>query len=227
MTGFARPIGRRELIIGGTLGLTAIAGGAVTQAAQTEPRAIDPLGQIIPTRIGQWAEAPFGGLRLPQGETPQEGEYDQLLTRYYTSAVAPAVMLLIAYGGTQSGESSVHRPEICYPAAGFTMGASSQLAIAGPSRVRVDARTLVAYAPGRVEQLLYWCRIGQEFPTTDFDQRLAVLRNAVTGQTRDGALIRMSTIDPDAGSVAMLTTFAKAMLYVGDPRAQSLLIGQT
>lgn len=220
------PIARRELIVGGALGLTALGGTVMARATDSPPRRIDPLEQIIPARMGAWSQARLGDLRLPQGENAEDGIYDQVLTRYYTSAAASPVMLLVAYGGTQSGDTSIHRPEICYPAAGFTLDGSSQVALPVTSGPPIAARRITARAPGRIEQILYWCRIGNEFPTTDFAQRLSVLRNAIRGNAPDGALVRISTINPDPnGSLILLAAFAQAMLRIDDPRARALLLG--
>lgn len=221
-----RPISRRELIVGSALAVTALGGIALTTATDYMPRRIDPLDRIIPARLGPWSQSPLGDLRLPRGENPEDGFYDQVLTRYYTSATALPVMLLIAYGGSQSGDTSIHRPEMCYPAAGFALSGSARLAIAVPGGSSLTARRITASAPGRTEQILYWSRIGGDYPTSNFEQRELLLRNALAGRALDGALVRISTIDPDAaGAFATLLAFAQALLHIDDPRARALLVG--
>ena len=219
-------IARRELIVGGALGLAAASGMFISRATATEPRRIDVLDKIIPSRVGNWRQAPLGDTRLPVGEAPDDSVYDQLLTRVYTDPGAVRIMLLVAYGGRQSGDTSVHRPEICYPAAGYTLERQPDVALGLPNGATVSAVRMTARAPGRVEQLLYWTRIGHDFPTTDLAQRLSMLTQSFHGTAPDGVLVRISTVDPDFKSAtSKLTEFAQAMLRLEDHRAQSLLVG--
>lgn len=222
----ARPINRRELIVGGALAATAAAGIILTKATEFQPQRIDPLEKIIPARLGVWAQSPLGDLRLPRGENPEDGFYDQVLTRYYTSTTSLPIMLLIAYGGSQSGDTSIHRPEMCYPAAGFALGGSATVAIPVSEGSPITARQITARAPGRTEQILYWSRIGTDYPTTNFEQRKLLLQNALAGRALDGALVRISTIDPDLSeALPTLLAFAESLLHIGDPRARALLTG--
>lgn len=227
MSQVVAPIGRREMIVGGALALSSLGGVVLSHAADTAPRRISPLDQIIPARLGEWSEAPLMDVYLPRGE-PAEGDiYDQVLTRYYTSTAVPPIMLLIAYGGSQSADTGIHRPEICYPAAGFTLDSSSQVTIPVERGAIIAARQITARAPGRTEQILYWSRIGNEFPTSNFEQQLLLLRHAFSGSAVDGALVRVSTINPDPRSALMvLSAFTHALLQIRDPRARALLLGR-
>ena len=219
-------VSRREMIVGGALAMTAVVGVALTGATDFKPRRIDPLDRLVPARLGPWSQSPLGDLRLPRGENPEDGYYDQVLSRYYVSPVALPIMLLIAYGGSQSGDTSIHRPEMCYPAAGFALGGSALVAIPVPHRAPLTARRITARAPGRTEQILYWSRIGSEFPTTNFEQRTVLLRQAIAGRALDGALVRISTIDPDpADALPALMAFAEALLHIADGRVRALLTG--
>jgi EpsI family protein len=221
------PIGRREMVVGGALALSSLGGVVLSHATDAAPRRISPLDQIIPARMGEWSEAPFVDLYLPRGEPAEEGIYDQVLTRYYSRTAVPPIMLLIAYGGSQSADTGIHRPEICYPAAGFTLDSSSQVTIPVMRGAPIAARLITARAPGRTEQILYWSRIGSEFPTSNFEQQLLLLRHAFSGSAVDGALVRVSTINPDPRSALMvLSAFTQALLRISDPRARALLLGR-
>lgn len=220
-------VNRRELLVGGALALAGLGGIALTQATASEPRQIDPLQQIIPERLGQWSRSPLGDLRLPRGEDAEGGVYDQVLTRYYTSPTALPIMLLIAFSGSQSVDASIHRPEVCYPAAGFELGESTLVTVPAPPGPAISARAISAYAPGRTEQILYWSRIGDEFPTSSFEQRMALFREGLGRHSFDGALVRISTIEPDLKlAVVALNGFAQALLEVADPRVRALLTGR-
>ena len=220
------PIARREMIVAGSLALTALGGAVLTHAGTAPPRRIEPLEQIIPARVGAWSQAPMRDLRLPRGEKEEDGIYDQVLTRSYSNPAAAPIMLLVAYGGTQSSDTGIHRPEICYPASGFTLDGSSRVVIPVPRGSPIAARRITARAPGRTEQILYWSRIGKEFPTTNFEQQLSLLRNLIGGHTPDGALVRVSMISADPkSSLITLAAFAQALLHIDDPRARALFRG--
>lgn len=227
MTAEGRPwVNRREAFVGCSLAMTALTGIALTTATDFQPRRIAPLDHLIPPRLGVWSQSPLGDLRLPRGANPEDGYYDQVLTRYYVSPAALPIMLLIAYGGSQSGDTSIHRPEMCYPAAGFALDGSAPVTIPVPKRAALIGRRITARAPGRTEQILYWSRIGNEFPTSNFEQRTVLLRQAITGRALDGALCRISTIDADRnGAFPILMAFAQALLHIDDARVRELLTG--
>jgi EpsI family protein len=135
-------------------------------------------------------------------------------------------MLLVAFGGVQSGNAQLHRPEVCYPAAGFDLDGWQDLALPLSGR-GVSARAVTASAPGRIEQILYWTRIGRDFPTSSLAQRWSILRHSLRGSLPDGTLVRISTIDPDRGrALKSLRTFAASLLQSGTPQLRELLVGK-
>jgi EpsI family protein len=120
----------------------------------------------------------------------------------------------------------VHRPELCYPAAGFDILERDILALKVPGRPPLPARNLTAGAPGRTEQILYWTRIGQEFPVSGMEQRWSVLRQTVSSGLPDGVLARFSTIDAErAPAVATLRNFAVELMKASSPALRQVLWG--
>lgn len=221
-------LARRDVILGASLGVIGLSGAALARATSYPPRRIDPIGAVIPQNIGEWHEAPSGEVRFPQGEADDAQIYDQLLTRYYTSPTYPPIMLLVAYGGAQSGDGSIHRPEICYPAAGYTLSPPTRMTLPTPDGRPIAATLMTAHAPGRREDILYWCRIGREFPASDLAQRLSIVRAAMANSRPDGALVRISTVNQDAATTrAVLERFAFGLLRSGDRRARQLLDGSS
>jgi hypothetical protein len=80
--------------------------------------------------------------------------------------------------------------------------------------------------PGRIEQILYWSRIGKEFPTNARAQRWAAFRQSFEATAPDGALVRISMISPDqANAIAHLQNFALALLSRPDQKLRRLLTG--
>lgn len=213
-------------MIGGALAATAMACAAVT------PRRTAPLGQtgsldkLVPERIGSWTHSRYDPILIPQGDTGEGSTYDSVVSRYYISALAAPVMLLIAYGAEQAGDTQLHRPEVCYPAAGFQMRSWPDVLLhaAGTSIV---ARSLTAVAPGRTDQILYWTRIGKDFPTSSFDQRLSTLRQTLSGTIPDGVLVRISVVNEDRQSaVSVIEKFANDLLSSGGSTFRTLLQGR-
>jgi EpsI family protein len=217
-------VSRRELLVGGALLATGLASGLLARSASFAA----PVGGgklDIPDRVGPWARSSAEGVLIPQGEGPDEKIYDKVATGYYTGDGAPGVMLLVAYGSAQTGTTQLHRPEVCYPAAGFKVDKLPDVSVRLPA-LAIPARTLTATAAGRTEQILYWSRVGREFPTSTNDQRWSVLHHTFRGVVPDGALVRMSIIDPDRPeAMASLQRFAAALVLGAGPEFRRLLIG--
>jgi len=148
------------------------------------------------------------------------------VARAYTSPDEPPVMLLMAYGSSQGGMLQIHRPEICYPASGFRLSETKITSIPINNGHEVPVRGFTARSDTRLEQVLYWTRIGDLVPTSWTGQRLAVIRNNLAGSVPDGLLVRLSTVSPDAAqSQAILKRFAAMMLDAMPIGTRRQLIG--
>jgi EpsI family protein len=219
---------RRDFLVGGALVATAVlaARGSMWGESQT-PTAANSLADIVPDRFGPWKNSPANGVLIPTAEAPAETGYDDLLTRYFVDDAGRTIMFLVAYGAAQSGNTQLHRPEACYPAAGFSLGDSARTSLEDPAGTKIDARTLTATKPGRIEQILYWSRVGATFPTDSASQSLAVIRQSLGGNAPDGALVRMSTLSSDrASALTLLRLFANDLLQQPAPSLRRLLTGQ-
>jgi EpsI family protein len=216
---------RREFLIGGALLGTAVASQFMTAAAHPSALPKVDLDRLVPQAIGNWRHVP-GNADIPRGEVSSEEVYDQVVARHYAGGDLRPVMLLIAYGRTQGGTTQVHRPELCYPAAGFDIFARDNLALTVPGRAPLPARNLTAVATGRTEQILYWTRIGRDFPVSGMEQRWSVLRQTVSSGMPDGVLVRISTIEAERGpATATLRDFAAELMKAGSPALRGLLWG--
>ena len=138
-------------------------------------------------------------------------------------------MLLIAYSGAQDGTIQIHRPEVCYPASGFrlTRNEPHQIPLAGPSIIgagAIPAREIIAETESRREQLVYWTRLGDHFPTRWIEQRLAVTAENFAGIVPDGVLVRISSVG-DGNQFAVLDDFARALVAGVGPRMRQVLLG--
>jgi EpsI family protein len=220
---------RRELLIAGTL----IVGEAITFARMPTvpvvamPKGSGTLDENVPTNIGAWYDSGSGGLVLPpEQQARSDRVYSDVLARSYLNPAGAALMFLIAYDPTQSGMLQVHRPEACYPAAGFTLDKPRRIDVPVAPGHTVSALFITATNGPRIEQILYWTRIGREFPRSYDEQRSSVMSQNLRGLLPDGALIRLSIVDPDAeGSLAMMVRFAQQLYAVGNDRCRKMLVG--
>lgn len=217
---------RREFLVGGTL-LATVAVGELASIARPAPQGAKvSLDTEVPERIGGWQFAPSSTLPIPKGEGAGDDVYDQLLSRHYASTDDVPIMLLIAYGQAQTGSTQLHRPEVCYPAAGIRIrerpGVTLRLRGAPP----VPARALTGLAPGRHEQILYWSRVGPDFPTSSIGQRWSTLRQTLVDGVPDGMLVRISTLHSDHDeALEVLRRFAASLMEGASPALRRLLLG--
>ena len=215
----------------------ALMGGACLAAAGTalalKPRRRLSLAQgakldrIIPRRFNGWTEHESDALITPDGEDSLANRlYSQIVGRLYAHDSGPIVMMLIAYGDTQNDLLQLHRPEVCYPAFGFRIDRSSEVNIPLSSGVSLPARELTAFSPQRVEQILYWTRIGEHLPTDGREQRLAKLRDQLHGIIPDGVLVRISLVGEDeTEALATNRRFARDLVHAIPPQNRAILIG--
>jgi EpsI family protein len=216
---------RRDFLIGSALAGTALIAALASARLQQPAREIADLETLVPDRIGRWVRYDQAAIVIPAGESLTEQAYDEVLTRLYTSASAAPIMLLIAYGGAQSGATQLHRPEACYPAAGFALSDWPDLTLELAGKV-VPASLVTASSNERTEQILYWSRVGEEFPTSAPSQRWSVMRHYLRGSIPDGVLVRISALNEDLeSSVRLLREFAAALIDKGSSRTRSLLVG--
>lgn len=187
----------------------------------------EKLADLVPERVGQWTSAPTDKLIQPKTEGKlADLLYSDTLSRIYTRpGSAEAVMMLMAYGSTQSDLLQLHRPESCYPAFGYRIAQSKAVQLDLGRRV-VPARSLLAMGPARAESILYWTRVGDALPTSHREQRMVRLRMAMAGYLSDGLLARFSVKGADGANLALLAGFVRALLGAVPVARRAALIGR-
>ncbi|HYZ47752.1 MAG TPA: EpsI family protein, partial [Sphingomonas sp.] len=187
-------ISRRELIVGGAC----MAAAASAEVARPHNRVslLGPhqsLEAAVPRAFGRWKMREGEGIVTPQSENSLAAKlYNQSVARFYEDPDGNAVMLLIAYGNTQSDTLQLHRPEVCYPAFGFEIVENRPAEIPLGHGAVLPTRNLVASLPGREERISYWTRIGEYLPVSNGEQREVRFRIALAGVIPDGVLVRIS-----------------------------------
>jgi EpsI family protein len=188
------------------------------------------LANLVPANIPPWHFGKSGDgvvVARPDETLPPE-EYDQLVGRTYTTSRddLPPVMLLVAYGSTQGSTLRLHRPETCYPAQGFRTSDVADTVLALGGRERIAARRLTETRDERVERILYWTRIGNEFPTSTLTEYSAILRSVLKGVVPDGVLVRISTILEDTSAAdRAIDLFLNSLSAASRDEGQAVLFG--
>lgn len=225
---FAPRLARRDVLLSSLLIGTAALSFARLPRTPIIGLADAAAKDVIPRRIGEWAEigSPDDIVLPPEDERAVAAIYDEQVMRVYANDSSQAVMLLVAYARTQSSMLMVHRPESCYPGAGFTIVSNEAVSIPLSSKLSIEGRFLTTRRDSRVEQVLYWTRFGNETPVDWDAQRWAIAAQALQGLVPDGALVRLSTVSQDAArSLSLLREFAAEMVRAAGSKGRGLLVG--
>jgi EpsI family protein len=229
-------IGRRDLLIGGTCA------AALATAEYLRPRRILTLFQgkleaSVPRSFGRWSDERGGDFIIPKrpGSLSERLYASQLARNYRQDSFSPPMMLVIAYGGAQSDSLQIHRPEFCYPAVGFSIAQRQLTNLKISDRVSIPAVAMTAEMPDRVEDVVYWTRLGEYLPQTAGQQRKDRLATSLDGYIGDGMLVRASTIRSDGPPrYAEISAFLASLVmslnarvrpgFIGTARAQQMTI---
>lgn len=203
---------RRKFLLG------ALFCAAAGVAAFRQPsKHLDYLGKnkledVVPKRIGDWNFVAASGLVVPPEDQLSQTLYSQLLTRVYDDGKGPAIMLLLAQSGSQTGFLQIHRPETCYTAGGYKILSMGPHPIQVGSKI-IPANVMNATSGGAPEHIAYWTRVGDEMPQSWKAQRIAVAEQNLRGVIPDAILVRISTVSDDGdAAMASIDRFVRAML---------------
>ena len=86
------------------------------------------IDQHLPTKFGDWK--PVEGLNViapPAADSLEATIYNQEASRGFVDPEGHVVMLMVAYGESQSDRLQLHHPEVCYTAQGFRVSRTSAI----------------------------------------------------------------------------------------------------
>ncbi|WP_276205499.1 exosortase C-terminal domain/associated protein EpsI [Sphingomonas montana] len=211
--------------MGATCGAGGILAGLV--AGADTPRMLPPggLARLIPKQIGPWTLTRTDGVVKADEPGGRRGPYDDLSTRIYQADAFLPVTLLVAYVSSQRGDVRLHRPETCYPAAGFSLSKPEPVQLSFPDTPVVSAQMMYAESAMRDEWLLYWTRVGAAFPTSNVEQVEAAVRENLSGRVPDGVLVRLSVPGHDRRLAGTLFQIFLTALLNRQPELGNLLCG--
>lgn len=185
------------------------------------------LEATIPEQFGGWRVEPQTAVQVINPQTQQllDKFYSQILTRVYVNDGGYRIMLSVAYGGDQREGLRAHKPEVCYPAQGFTLKRSDAHPLATPFGT-IAARRMLAAREQRQEPVTYWHTIGGRSVDGGVAAKLAEIRVGLTGRIPDGLLFRVSSIDPDpARAWGRQEEFVRQLLATVPPEERLRLSG--
>jgi len=212
---------RRDFSLGAMLGLGGLGALYLKHQSAKSVRDAPPFSKLIPHEIGQWRSIVVGDVVLPPADALSQSVYDGYLVRSYAAIEHPSLTVVIAYGAVQSYRLQLHRPESCYPASGFTLQSRQDISLNG-----IPASFLMAERDLTSESVLYWARIGDSFPRSISEQRIAIAQAALKLKLTDGVLVRLAirNADPEA-AMTWMTEFAHALEKAVPSAGRALLFG--
>jgi EpsI family protein len=186
------------------------------------------LANVLPRTIPDWSSRDVSDLYAP--ETPDSLTarlYGETVGRIFIQASTGAqIMMLAAHGDVQSNELQLHRPEVCYPAFGFSIVDSRPVQLSVGRAPGLPARRLIAQSSQQKQAILYWTRLGEYFPIDVTEQRLERLATAVHRYIPDGLLARFSIAGYDSeNSFLTMRKFIAALVSATDSKDRKVLIG--
>ncbi|GGX82231.1 EpsI family protein [Massilia dura] len=205
----------------------AVTYGVAPTAKMADKRARFDLETQIPQAFGEWRLDPTViPLQVdPDTQARLNRIYNQTLSRTYINREGARVMLSMAYGGDQSDQMGLHKPETCYTAQGFDVRSNVPAEVQLQQGV-LPVRNLLAVAGGRSEPITYWVTIGDKVTRSGIDQRIQELRIGLTGTIPDGMLVRVSTIDTDTTrAFGIHKDFVRSLIASLPPQERTRLIG--
>ncbi|MFN0315898.1 MAG: exosortase-associated protein EpsI, B-type [Burkholderiales bacterium] len=219
-------VGIAALMFAASLGAVALRPGA--KAADAGP--VTVLDQMVPKQFGEWREQTLSVAQMVNPETKEllDKLYSQILTRTYVNDRGYRIMLSLAYGSDQRGDLQAHKPEICYPAQGFTLKSNEPGTLA-TNFGGIPVRRLDTFLGSRQEPVTYWFTFGDKAvggTAAGVYKRMVQMRYALSGQIPDGLLFRVSSIDPDpSGAYRVHDQFVDEMLKAIPPADRHRLSG--
>jgi EpsI family protein len=221
-------IARRDLLIGAACLAGAVGGAALKPRRDVQLLKGGKVADLTPATFGGWTSEDVGDPYAVNGKGTLSAKlYNELVVRQYINQAAEVgIVMLLAYGGKQSDELQLHRPEVCYPAFGYNLVRNEPLSLPIAPGVTLPARRLAAEMDDHRESIIYWSRLGELLPQDAGQQRAARLRSGMQGIVPDGLLCRFSMVGENVEqNWKVLDAFVVELLAAIAPGKRNVLIG--
>lgn len=197
-----------------------------TYLADKYPR--EKLVDILPQQFGEW-QLDRSVAPVPPSPDLQEvidKTYDETVALTFRNREGYRIMLSLAYGRNQHKGMNTHKPEVCYPAQGFSVTEGSQRGVLSYAERQIGITRLVTRMGSRNEPITYWLLVGDEVTFFGYPHRWAAIRYGLSGIIPDGVLVRVSSIDNNnQAAFAMQQRFVQDMLGAMAPGKLPRLLG--
>jgi EpsI family protein len=190
---------RTSMAIAGLMVMASVGAILVRPAAKVAgERPALSLESMVPRAFDEWRELPLTTVHVvnPQTQELLDKLYSEVLSRVYVNGSGYRIMLSLAYGSDQRGGLQAHKPEVCYPAQGFSVR-SNEAGRLVTAHGEIPVRRLFTSMGPRLEPLTYWFTVGDRAVEGTTQKRLVELIFGLTGRIPDGMLFRVSSIDAD------------------------------
>lgn len=157
------------------------------------------LADQVPRQFGVWTLDPSQAVVQPAPDLQAnlDAIYSDLLGRTYVDSAGRRMMLSVAYVASAARGATVHRPEVCYLAQGFSVHALQQGSISLAEQ-RIPVVRASMRRQSRHEPVTYWIIVGTTAVAGSWSARWAQLRYTMRGTLPDALLVRVSSIDNDS-----------------------------
>jgi len=223
-----KPFTRRAIILAALMLGASMLTVAFTPVRRVSAEAAQlDLDALIPHQFGDWQmeERVVQAVINPQLKTTVNDLYSQTLSRTYLNSDGRRIMLSLAYGEDQSGNSKIHRPEVCYPSQGFQIGKKWKDVISYGSAT-IPIMRITTQLGNRYEPLTYWIRVGDTVVRGQLEQTFTRINQGFSGNVPDGILFRVSEITSDSqNSFILQDQFILALLSSLTSADRKILLG--
>ncbi len=154
------------------------------------------LTNLVPNSFGHWrAKAPIRTITAlePLYDVEERVGYGEVLSRTYGNDRGDLIMLSIVYGDRQSDGMTIHLPEVCYTAQGFSVS-DTRIHTIGVGERNLMVRRLSATRGIRHEPITYWLLAAGSNVDSRTQRKLEQIKQGIRGRITDGLLVRISSI---------------------------------
>ena len=223
---------KKSIFVSIFIGVLMVSSSALTKALTPNKKIADQQEKVdleimIPLEFGDWhIDRSIIPLQVDaETQAKLDKIYNQTLARTYVNSSGERIMLSVAYGGDQSDNLAVHKPEVCYYAQGFEI-TKIDVEELFTQYGKLPIKRLLAIKGYRNEPITYWITVGNKAVLPGMEEKLQQLRYGLTGNIPDGMLVRVSSIDSDNDKAYQLqTTFIQDLLSSVNSDERLRLIG--
>jgi EpsI family protein len=217
---------RRHLIMGAACVASAAAAEGLKPHRQAQLLQGAKLADVAPRKFGSWtSEDVADALALNAPGTLGAELYNEVVARDYQNAAGAVVSILLAYGARQTDTLQLHRPEICFPAFGYSLSRIESVNLPIARGLTLPARRMAAQRAEQRESVIYWSRLGEFFPQSADQQKMARIKTTLKGVVADGVLARFSTANvyPEFGWTILSGFIDEFLAATAAPQRKALI----